>query len=542
VLHHHPPPPSAQGAAHASFDPIAERALAKDPRRRHPSAAALRDDLRRLKLPAPKQRLPNLMKRLFPVVALCLCAPATALAAGARLSVLDAQAPRDAWPVVRAYVQVIGSSGAPIQGLGPDLFKVYERGGAQSAKVVKVQTLESSRAGASMVLAVQASGSLLGVCEELKKAAAAFAAAAGQADRFAAVDYAERAETLAPFLTDRGAVAGRIDSLNCGGRAFLLHDGLAQAISLFAAADADAAAGRGSALPSVRAIVVVSDGRDDGSAALVDKVVGEAVRRKIAIHAIGHSELDSESLPALEQIARLTGGSYRAAPSMGDVGPALLQVKSFIDRTYLVEWKTALEHDGKDHQVEIAIDSDGADAVRASLPLRTPAFTDWFRVGFGAAVVLLAGAAAALLAVATRSRRGPGSACAVCGQEQVSGQDACPFCLAAAKARLVVQTGPAKGKEYPLVGTLVGLGSGPENAVRLFDSAVSGRHAGVSIFEGTFEILDLGSRNGVLVNGRRTQKRVLCDGDVLTLGTTQLRFEATGAQPVGDTAAEGQQS
>jgi serine/threonine protein kinase len=66
VLHHHPPPPSAEGAAHASFDRIADRALAKDPRRRHPSAAALRDDLRRLKLPPPKQRLSNLMNRLFP--------------------------------------------------------------------------------------------------------------------------------------------------------------------------------------------------------------------------------------------------------------------------------------------------------------------------------------------------------------------------------------------------------------------------------------------------------------------------------------------
>jgi serine/threonine protein kinase len=66
VLHHHPPKPSAEGTAHASFDPIAERALAKDPRRRHPSAAALREELRQLKLPPPKDSLSNLMNRLFP--------------------------------------------------------------------------------------------------------------------------------------------------------------------------------------------------------------------------------------------------------------------------------------------------------------------------------------------------------------------------------------------------------------------------------------------------------------------------------------------
>ena len=30
--------------------------------------------------------------------------------------------------------------------------------------------------------------------------------------------------------------------------------------------------------------------------------------------------------------------------------------------------------------------------------------------------------------------------------------------------------------------------------------------------------------------------------NVLTLGTTELRFEAIGGEPVGDTAAEGRQS
>ena len=66
VLHHHPPKPSAEGSIPASFDPIADRALAKDPRRRHPSAAALREELRRLKLPPPHERFSDLMRRVFP--------------------------------------------------------------------------------------------------------------------------------------------------------------------------------------------------------------------------------------------------------------------------------------------------------------------------------------------------------------------------------------------------------------------------------------------------------------------------------------------
>jgi pSer/pThr/pTyr-binding forkhead associated (FHA) protein len=71
----------------------------------------------------------------------------------------------------------------------------------------------------------------------------------------------------------------------------------------------------------------------------------------------------------------------------------------------------------------------------------------------------------------------------------------------------------------------VSLGSGPENAIRLADGAVSGKHAGLSIDAGRFEIVDLGSRNGVLVNGRKTPRRLLEDGDVITLGVTELKFE-----------------
>ena len=41
-----------------------------------------------------------------------------------------------------------------------------------------------------------------------------------------------------------------------------------------------------------------------------------------------------------------------------------------------------------------------------------------------------------------------------------------------------------------------------------------------------FEIVDLGSKNGVLVNGKKTPRRFLRNGDVITLGMTELKFES----------------
>jgi pSer/pThr/pTyr-binding forkhead associated (FHA) protein len=59
------------------------------------------------------------------------------------------------------------------------------------------------------------------------------------------------------------------------------------------------------------------------------------------------------------------------------------------------------------------------------------------------------------------------------------------------------------------------------------DGAVSGKHAGVAIDGNKFEIVDLGSKNGVLVNGKKTPRRFLRNGDIITLGMTDFKFEST---------------
>ena len=63
------------------------------------------------------------------------------------------------------------------------------------------------------------------------------------------------------------------------------------------------------------------------------------------------------------------------------------------------------------------------------------------------------------------------------------------------------------------------------------DGSISGKHAGVAIDDSKFEIVDLGSKNGVLVNGKKTPRRFLRNGDIVTLGMTEFKFESTIAAP-----------
>jgi pSer/pThr/pTyr-binding forkhead associated (FHA) protein len=57
------------------------------------------------------------------------------------------------------------------------------------------------------------------------------------------------------------------------------------------------------------------------------------------------------------------------------------------------------------------------------------------------------------------------------------------------------------------------------------DPNVSRRHAELLREEGRWSIVDLGSTNGIKVNGRRVSDTPLREGDRVTLGVTDLTFE-----------------
>jgi pSer/pThr/pTyr-binding forkhead associated (FHA) protein len=71
---------------------------------------------------------------------------------------------------------------------------------------------------------------------------------------------------------------------------------------------------------------------------------------------------------------------------------------------------------------------------------------------------------------------------------------------------------------------VVAIGRDPENDIQFSDRSVSKRHALVRLIDGDYVIEDLGSLNGIFINGERFKKAVLRSGDTLKLGNTILRF------------------
>ncbi|MFW5875540.1 MAG: FHA domain-containing protein [Myxococcota bacterium] len=96
-----------------------------------------------------------------------------------------------------------------------------------------------------------------------------------------------------------------------------------------------------------------------------------------------------------------------------------------------------------------------------------------------------------------------------------------------APARLRVVEGPDRGRtiEPPDGGTPLVIGRGDGCDVVLSDADISREHLSLlSDAEGP-RLEDLGSKNGILVNGRAARARRLRDGDEIRLGSTLLVFE-----------------
>ncbi|MBN1658188.1 MAG: FHA domain-containing protein, partial [Anaerolineae bacterium] len=82
------------------------------------------------------------------------------------------------------------------------------------------------------------------------------------------------------------------------------------------------------------------------------------------------------------------------------------------------------------------------------------------------------------------------------------------------------------GQRYPISPAGMTIGRSRDNDVVVPDTRASRDHARIDYQQGSFVISDLGSANGVFVNGRRVQQHVLHDGDEVTIGDTRLHFRS----------------
>ncbi|MHC5019433.1 MAG: FHA domain-containing protein [Planctomycetota bacterium] len=94
--------------------------------------------------------------------------------------------------------------------------------------------------------------------------------------------------------------------------------------------------------------------------------------------------------------------------------------------------------------------------------------------------------------------------------------------------KLVVMTGARTGDEFPLTGERFVIGRDAACNLRIDDRLASRKHVLVLKVGDTFMVEDLNSSNGTYFNTEPLDRSVLTDGDEIAIGTTVIKYFATG--------------
>jgi len=274
--------------------------------------------------------------------------------------------------------------------------------------------------------------------------------------------------------------------------------------------------------PSRKAIVLLTDGRDENSSVKLEDGLGIASADHIPVFTVGMGNRVEEV--TLRRISKLTGGRYASIDS----------ASGFEIASYVQELK--LEKPAP--PAASAAEGRPAPGGAVAVPRPEAAPVGWRRwlllgmLGLGLGICIAAAVsvlwlrrrrpAAASKAPPTTDEADEAATVLVPAPEQA---EVAKTVLMPVRPSLKVVEGPREGDVHELSPVSASsLGRSPTNDVVLDDVGASGEHCRIRPEKGGFVVLDLGSTNGTFVNDRRVERHVLESGDVIRIGESRFVF------------------
>jgi len=362
----------------------------------------------------------------------------------------------------------------------------------------------------------------------------------------AVFSFDDQSRLVLPATRDVDEVRKAISSLHAAGQYTAMHDAVFDASRYLSQSPA-----------ARRAIVLITDGRDENSALTLEDGVRLAQTHHIPVFAVGVGRVEDR---VLRRIAKLTDGDYVTGRS---VTAATLVER--IGSLPVVVAPAQQPAAASPAPVSPAPSPSGAVAPRpvpgsSPQPVQEPVGSR--RLVLMVVALVLVAAAVALLAL----RRAPAqAACPTCGAPLASPLASCPKCSRPAapptappdsqrplesdlsptvversnlteeylektvtlrqRPVLAITRGPGTGQVFELShATATSIGRSKANDIVVGDVSVSSQHCRIRPEDGQFVLHDLKSTNGTLVNDKRVTRQPLGEGDVIKIGETSLTF------------------
>ena len=345
--------------------------------------------------------------------------------------------------------------------------------------------------------------------------------------KVAVYSFDDRPLLLQSWTGDQAAVDRVLAGLAPGGRYTAFYDAV-----YLAATDLSHLPG------SAKAIVVVTDGRDEKSDVKLTDATDAAKAAAIPIYTVG---VGREHLSVLRRMATLSSGAYLT----GDSESSRILASRFASGNALPSQKKP-----PSGNVLSSPDKPAVKAIPSPVPVNGPSRATFGSLAWSWAVLGLL-ALASLGGIVLASRRHRRTVPPRAGHGATALTEAAAFqgdaglgdatlvrsnglsavllnstqLIVLGDGSLVIKDGDGSGQAFKVMRTADTLvGRSPLANVRLVDPTVSLEHCRISARRGFFHLQDLDSTNGTLVNGERVREHVLKDGDTVKIGETALEF------------------
>lgn len=258
-------------------------------------------------------------------------------------------------PIVRAYLDLTDSAGQPLEAL-PET-DVAASLGEWSADPVNVVPFASVNQGVAYVFLVDISKSLSPeLFARLLKGIETWVNGMGPLDRAAIIAFGESSQLIVDFTGDKQQLLAGLSSLGPTDLETLLHQALSDALELSRRLDPE--------LPGRRALVIFSDGKDEGSAFEAEDILDMLREDSSPIYAIGYSRLRDPAerrtyLNLLQRFASNSGGTFFAAEETRFV-EAYNSIWQTIQRVWVADFLcTECRTDGSVFRLQVQVTSAG---------------------------------------------------------------------------------------------------------------------------------------------------------------------------------------
>ena len=467
----------------------------------------------------------------------------------AELNIVVGEANTDQFPEICFTISVKDSAGEKIENLDTSMVKVFED--SVRNHVLTVQTLAESENQVAIMIAVDASGSMVGKpIDSVRSAIKSFADQLSENDWVGVLAFHDEVEIIFPFTTNMDTVKALSDSIKAIGRSTELHYGVVKALELL---NGDAS------LPNNKALIVLSDGKDEGTAYSDDDAIEKAREYGIPIFSIGyHTKAEKKYLRVLERMADKTGGQYNDAPSIKDINEVYNAVFEQIQAQQTICFTASVfEADSMDHTIYVNVATDkgvgNTSMVFQSPPGKKQQSNDWLVM---AAILVVLVSASYYINKKNKDKAEDEKQRLLDEKEALKKEledekhsksnkpeaqpDITPKVEEEPDPRHTVisgrpggqmtdvqfyfENGPLAGQSFSISdGTT--LGRADSNSLTVSEQTVSGSHAKIVLKGTAYSLVDLNSTNGTLVNGQKISEMPIKSGDQIQFGKVMARVK-----------------